>query len=1117
MEFVHLHVHSNYSLLDGLASVKELVAKAKELGMPALAITDHGYMYGVVDFYNECKSAGIKPIIGCEVYTAARTIYDKTPEDRHSGHLVLLAKNETGYHNLIELCSIAATKGKYYRPRVDMDLLKKYHEGLICMSACINGDIPHKLIEGDYAGAKALAAEYQSIFGEDFYIELQWHGIKEEAISGRGLRQIASELGIAVVATNDVHYVNKEDAEAQHFLMAMAAKKQIDDPECFGYGTPPEMYFKTQEEMSAIFGKSIPESLTNTLVIANKCNLEIEQGNYHLPKFPTPAGFSSNVEYFESICRKGLVERYGELASERSTQLEYEISTIEQMGFVDYFLIVSDFIRWAKDNGISVGPGRGSAAGSMVSYVMRITELDPVRYGLLFERFLNPERITMPDIDVDIEVPEGREAVIAYVTEKYGADHVAKIITFGSLAAKSAIRDVGKACGYDLKFVNSITSLIPTGPDVTIRSVLDSNEKLKKLYKTDDKARRVIDIALKVEGSKRQPGIHAAGLVVCPERITDHVPVTLGKKKGGAGNADKAEEICTQYYMGAVEAVGMLKVDFLGLRNLTIMKDAVAQIKEQTGKDIDLNNIPLDDRKVYEMLSNGDSSGCFQLESEGMRKVLMELKPSNIEDIIACVALYRPGPMDSIPTFIENKHNPSKVVFKHPLLEPILKDTYGCIVYQEQVMQIVRDLAGYSYGRSDLVRRVMSKKKAAAMAAEKDIFMNGQKDEKTGEVIVPGALANGIPEDVATELWEDMSAFAAYAFNRAHAAAYGIIAYQTAWLKVNYPLQYRAAMLTNASDNPKKLLKLFADCDAHGVQILPPNINKSHVDFFVEGDSIRFGLNALKGVGRAVLEEVQMERSYGDYTSLQSLIERNQMASKKDVIEVFIKSGALDGIGANRAQMMAAYPDMLKKASKIRKKVAKDQLTLEEMFFSEAQESDIRGISLGDVIMPAIEEMDKKSILEGELASTGMYISGHPMTEYAKKLEGRTTHMLYQLEISDADSEDDAEMGTLESDVPPIPDGTQVRVAGIIQSMREHVTAKSKQAMCFANLEDQTGSVEITIFPRAYEAVAGRLAVGSPVLIFGKTESSEYGGKLSRKIIVDSIEFLDAEPSKIVE
>ena len=1101
MMFTHLHNHSIFSLVDGKPTPKEIALAAKENGMEAVALTDHGYMYGVIDFYKACKEVGVKPIIGMEAYKASDSVYDHVSSNKKAYHLILLAKNQEGYQNLVKLASFAATDGFWYKPRVDFDHLRQYHEGIICLSACINGEIPRALVEDDYDKAKKLAQEYLDIFGEDFYIELQNHGIEEELKAMPGLIQIAKELNIPVVATNDVHYIPKKDANAQKMLMAIAWKKDKKDTKegekPFGYDTPPELYFKSEEEMVELF-KDIPEAITNTQVIADKCNVEIPLGKYHMPVFPEnrikEAGYSSADEYFAAMCYEGLKKRYGDDAKKYEEQLEYEMCTIMSMGFADYFLIVSDFIKFAKRNGIYVGPGRGSAAGSMVSYCLEITELEPTHYALVFERFLNPERVTMPDVDIDFEVPEGREAVINYVTETYGADRVCQIITFTTLAGRSAVDDVARVIGTDKEIVEKVKKLIPNVPNVRLGTLINENEALQKLYKSSKDAATLIAYAIKVEGALRQPSKHAAGVIISPEPVTNFIPTCIDSKTHTA---------ISQFYMGSVEATGMIKFDFLGLRNLTILKSAVQAVKEHTGTDIDLNNIPLDDPAVFEMLSKGDVSGVFQLESAGMRSVVMDLKPSNIEDIIAVVALYRPGPMDSIPRFIECKHDPSKVVYEHPALEPILKDTYGCIVYQESVMQILRDLAGYSYGRSDLVRRIMSKKKAEAMAAEKEIFLNGEVDEN-GKIIVPGALRNGISKEIAEKLWDEMESFASYAFNRAHAACYGFIAYQTAWMKVHYPLEYQAAMMTNAVDNPKKLVKLYSDCEAHKITILRPDINKSLVDFSVEDDGIRYGLVATKGIGRAILDEIVMERSYGPYTGMQNLVERCPLASKKDVLEALIKSGALDGFGQNRAQMLLAVVPMLKLVAKARKAMAKDQLSFEDSFFTSGESAPVQtGLNMEPYAYADVPELSRSELLDGELQSTGMYVSGHPMAEYASMLQGRVTH-----DLGDLSADDD-----IDEETEAIADGTQVRVAGILSVVKEHRTKKG-QPMAFATMTDQTGSIELTIFPRAYEAVAADLKVGAPVLVFGKVSTETFRDTVRHKLLADSIEFLNKNSEK---
>lgn len=1090
--FVHLHVHTQYSLLDGHSRIKSLVKKAKELGQPALAITDHGYMYGIVEFYNACMEEGIKPIIGVELYTTDN-IYVKNKANRSLGHLILLAKNGTGYKNLLTIAGLAATDGMYYRPRTDLDVLAKYHEGIICLSACIQGDVPRLLLDGKKDEAYRLAQHYKDIFGEDYYIELQYHGIDEERKVLPMLIDLARDLDIQMAATNDVHYVEKKDAFAQFTLMCMSMGKTVDSEEGLKYRAPDELYFKSQSEMEAIFGKFAAEAISNTVKIADKCNVVIEQGSYHLPTFPLPDGFESNKEYFTALCRAGLRKRYGEAARANWPQLKYEMGVIEKMGFIDYFLIVFDIISFAKSNGIPVGPGRGSAAGAMVAYCLGITDIDPTRYGLLFERFLNPERITMPDVDIDID-PEGRDMVIDHIVEKFGSNRVSQIATFSSLAAKGAIRDVGKALNLDKGLISKIGAMIPRTPGITIKECLESNTSLKKEYENtgDGSARKLLDIAMSVEGLYRHTSVHAAGIVIAPDNLKSFIPV----KRDADTNL-----LVSQFDMGSVEMVGMLKVDLLGLKTLTVLKNAEREVraKQPEGEaPLDLNNIPLDDPAVYEMLGKGLTAGVFQFESAGMRDMLKKLKPTCIEDLVAAISLYRPGPMDSIPTFIENKHHPEKVTYLHPSLEPILAGTYSTIVYQEQVMAIVRSLGGYSYGRSDLVRRAMSKKKHKVMEKERDVFINGSLTE-TGEVDVEGCIRKGIPVEVAEKLWEQMASFAAYAFNKSHAACYAIVAYRTAYLRCHYPLEFLAALMTNAIDAPDKLLSFFTDCAEQGIKVLPPDINESDIQFTVEDGNIRFGLRAVKNTGRAVLAEVKMERMQnGPFIDLQDLVERTVNSANKGTLEALVKAGALDSFPNSRAEMLAIMPAMLKAASAARKERNNQQLSLEDSFFT-GLDQEVDKFHFARIPYPEdVPELSKLDILRMEQEATGLFISGHPLDEFADEINRKANYKVSQLALTEEDDPAKA--------VQP---GTLVRVAAVITQVK-HITTKKNDPMAFITIEDQTGSLDVTVFPRLFEATGAKLTTGTMAIIFGKLESDDYG----RKVIADSVSFLGEPVAK---
>lgn len=1083
--FVHLHCHTEYSLLDGHGRIKQLVQKAKDLGQPALAITDHGYMYGVVQFYDACKAAGIKPILGVELYMAA-DIHEK--KDRKAGHIILLAKNNQGYQNLVKIESIAAIEGFYYKPRTDLNILRKYHEGIICLSACIQGDVPQLLLAGKKEEAYALAAQYKDIFGEDYYIELQYHGLEDQKKLLYPLLDMANALDIQVVATNDVHYVEKQDAFAQRTLMCMGMKKTVDDKDALGHGNPPQWYFKSEAEMREIFDRFAPKAVSNTMVIADKCNVELKHGEYHLPKFPLPASIKDNATYLRLLCENGLYTRYRKDAEAHRERLEYELQTIEKMGFADYFLIVADIISYAKNNHIPVGPGRGSSAGSMVAYCLEITDIEPTKFGLLFERFLNPERVTMPDVDIDIS-PEGRELVIQHIIEKYGEDHIARIITYSSLAAKGAIRDVGKALGMDDSIILRIGKYIPSGPDVTIASILDSNREMKKEYDENADIRKLLDISMSVEGLIRHTSTHAAGVIIAPEAMTNFVPIQ--KDKNGA--------IISQFEMGSVEAVGMLKVDLLGLKTLDVLnaaEKAVNEAKQMGERKLNLARLKMADKSVYEMLSKGQTTGVFQLESSGMRDVLRKLKPTCIEDLIAAISLYRPGPMDSIPKFIQNKHKPESITYAVPELEPILKDTYGCIVYQEQVMQIVRTLAGYSFGRADLVRRAMSKKKHDVMEREHEVFLNGSVRED-GTVEVEGCIHRGIPAAVAEKIWSEMASFASYAFNKSHAASYAVVAYRTAFMRCHYPKEFLAALMTNEIDGTKeKMVTLFADCDVQGIKLLPPDINRSQTGFSVEGDNIRFGLLAIKDTGRVVLSELIMERNTnGPFKDLQDLVERTVMSANKSTLEALIKSGALDCFPHSREAMLAVLPTMLKAASKARKAYSENQMTLDESFFS-GEKADQEKFHFEAVEYPTdVPQLSTLERLKMEQEATGMFISGHPMDSYKDEVSRKTTHTLCQVAIHD----EDLLIQTLD-----IKDDTSVRVAGVITRVKK-LTTKKKQQMAFITIEDQTDKLDVTIFPKAYDSYGSKLAEGLAILVYGRIQNAEN----ERKVVADSISFLD--------
>ena len=911
MGFTHLHVHTEYSLLDGAARIKDVVAKARELGMTSLAITDHGVMFGVIDFYRECIKNGIKPIIGCEVYTAARTMDDKDAEkDKHQGHLVLLAKDNTGYHNLIKIVSESYTRGFYYKPRVDKELLRRYSEGIIALSACLAGNIPRFLMQRNYEAAKQEAVELADIFGKDnFYLEVQNQGLEEEAAILPDLKRLSQELELPMVATNDVHYVNQEDAKAQDVLLCIQTLSTVDDPDRMKFPND-EFYLKSEKEMRSLFA-GVEGACDNTEKIAERCNVEFTFGQLHLPEFDVPDGKTAG-QYLDELCDAGLKDRYGDKAEELRERLDYELSVINQMGYVEYFLIVWDFINYAKNNGIMVGPGRGSAAGSIVSYVLRITDIDPIKYGLIFERFLNPERVSMPDIDIDF-CYERRHEVIDYVIDKYGEDKVAQIITFGTMKAKAAVRDVGRALNVSYGETDAIAKAIPFDLKMTIDKALELNPDLKNMYETNPTVAKVLDMSRALEGMPRHASTHAAGVVISKKSINEYVPLYLAEKG-----------VSTQFPMTTIEELGLLKMDFLGLRNLTVIRDALEMIKENHGIDIDFSRMSYDDPAVYELIASGNTQGVFQLESAGMTQFMKNLRPDCFEDIVAGISLYRPGPMGSIPTYIENKKNPEKISYIDKKLEPILSVTYGCLVYQEQVMQIVRDLAGYTYGRSDLVRRAMGKKKMDVMLEEKQNFIYGR-DNEDGSVDIKGCIRNGVSEKAAEEIYSQMVTFAQYAFNKSHAAAYAVVGYETAYLKTHYPVEFMAALMTSVMGEPKHIAKYMKNCAEMGIEVLPPSVLGSNIKFTVENGKIRFGMMAVKNVGEGVIREIIRAREEkGRATDIYRFIENLDIHEiNKKAIESLIKAGAFDCISENRAQLLAVYENIIESAqNSARKNIA---------------------------------------------------------------------------------------------------------------------------------------------------------------------------------------------------
>ncbi|MDD6880276.1 MAG: DNA polymerase III subunit alpha [Firmicutes bacterium] len=1085
MAFTHLHVHTEYSLLDGAARIKNLVARAKELGMESIAITDHGAMFGVIDFYKECKKQGIKPIIGCEVYTAARKMTDKEPDkDKYQGHLVLLAKNETGYKNLIKIVSQGYIKGYYYKPRIDKDVLRRHSEGIIALSACLAGNVQNKLLRGDYEGAKAEAEELLDIFGEgNFFIEIQDQGLEEEAMIKPQLINIARELNVKMVATNDVHYVRKEDAKAHDVLLAIQTATSINDENRMRFPND-EFYLKSEDEMRRVFAY-LPEAIDNTQIVADACNVEFEFGQYHLPEFIAPDG-KENREYLRELCRKGLIERYGDNpGKDLEERLDYELNTIESMGYVEYFLIVWDFINYAKENGIMVGPGRGSAAGSLVAFCLKITDIDPIKYNLIFERFLNPERVSMPDIDIDF-CYERRPEVIDYVTRKYGEEKVCQIITFGTMKAKQAVRDVGRALDVSYAETDMIAKAIPFDLGMTIDKALETNPELKAMYEENPKAREVLDMARAVEGMPRHASTHAAGVVISKAPIDEYVPLYLSDK----GPA-------TQFTMTTIEELGLLKMDFLGLRNLTVIRDALELIKENHGVTIDFSKMGYDDEGVYEMIAQGNTQGVFQLESQGMTQFMKNLKPTCFEDIVAGISLYRPGPMDSIPKYIENKKNPGAIRYVHEALAPILDVTYGCLVYQEQVMQIVRDLGGYSYGRSDLVRRAMSKKKMDVMLEEKQYFIHGKTD-KDGNVEIEGCVRRGIPEAAAEVIFNDMVSFAQYAFNKSHAAAYAVVAYETGYLKLHYPVEFMAALMTSVMGDANQIPKYIRNCSEMGIEVLPPCVNKSQKKFSVEDGKIRFGLMGIKNVGENAIEAIIKAREEkGQPSSIFSFIEQLDISQvNKKAIESLIKSGACSCLSDNKAAMMTVYEGLVESAQNSSKKNLEGQMSLFDIGGEE-----LGGSSVGT--LPNVSDFSKDISLAMEKEMLGVYISDHPLNDYADRMKQIAT-------ITSEELNHAGEPEALMNGSSAIKDGMKATMAGMVTSKRTLIT-KSNKMMAFAVLEDLYGVSEVVVFPNVYEKCASLLQTDNVIAISGTVNFKEDEAP---KLLADNIMLLDDAEQK---
>jgi len=1068
-DFVHLHVHTEYSLLDGANRIKDLIKRTVELGMKSIAITDHGVMYGVVDFYKEAVKNGVKPILGCEVYTARRTRHDKqSGPDSDQGHLILLAKDELGYKNLMKLVSIGFTEGFYYKPRVDMEVLEKYSEGLIALSACLGGDIPRAIMNNDYSGAKNMALRFNEIFGRDnFYLELQINGIEEQNLVNQNIIKISRETGIPLIATNDAHYLRREDARAHEILLCIQTGKSINDEDRMKFSTE-EFYIKSPEEMCDMF-KSIPEALENTIKVAERCNVELDFNKLHLPEFKVPQDRDA-YEYFKDICFEGLFRRYGSTCGQdKKDRLEYELSVIRQMGYVDYFLIVWDFIKYARDNGIIVGPGRGSAAGSLVAYCLGITNIDPLKYNLLFERFLNPERISMPDIDIDFCF-ERRQEVIDYVVRKYGADRVAQIITFGTMAARAAIRDVGRALDIPYNEVDLIAKMIPFQLGMNIDKALELNPELKKRYEDDAVIGELIDTARLLEGMPRHASTHAAGVVISKEPIMEYVPLQKNE-----------DSITTQFTMGLLEELGLLKMDFLGLRTLTVIRDTLEMVKENHGTIIDFDSMGMDDSAVFRLISEGKTAGVFQLESAGMTQFMKELQPTSLEDIIAGISLYRPGPMDQIPRYIENKRTPQRVKYHHHLLEKILNVTYGCMVYQEQVMQIVRDLAGYSMGRSDLVRRAMSKKKMSVMEQERQNFIYGITDSE-GNIVVNGAVRNGVDEKTANLIFDEMMDFASYAFNKSHAAAYAVIAYQTAWLKCHYPIEFMAAMMNSFLGSSDKISAYVYECKGMNIPVLPPDINESHIKFTVLNGKIRFGLAAVKNVGESAVREIIDERNgNGHFEGFRDFCERiDGRDVNKRCVESLIRSGAFDSLGVYRSRLMAVYEKMLDGIQQVRKRNMEGQLSLFEIAADKNQ------LKLRNEDYPDIKEFPVKVLLSMEKEMLGVYISGHPLSEFEKEIAQEVTLFSSDLDISIEENGADSSMDHIKG----ITDGMPVVVGGIITGKKTKTT-KSNKLMAFVTLEDIYGSMEVIVFPSTLEKYDRLIADENIVLVNGRLSMKE--------------------------
>ena len=1111
-KFVHLHIHSEFSLLDGANRIKDLPVRAKELGMDAIALTDHGVMYGAIDFYKACKKEGVKPIIGCEVYVAPRSRFDKEPNiDNRYNHLILLAKNQQGYKNLSKLVSIGFVDGYYYKPRIDLEVLEKYHEGLICLSACLAGAVNQALLNGQQEKAEEVALWHKKVFGEDYYIEIQNNGIKEQVLANQKLIQLARKLDIPLVATNDAHYLKKEDAYNHEVLLCIQTGKRMSDVDRMRFETD-ELYVKSPEEMIEYF-KAFPDAIENTVKIADKCNVEFEFGHTILPNYDVPPEFPTHYDFFKKICDDGIKKRYGENPTKEILErAEYEIGVIKKMGYVDYFLIVWDFIHYAKTHHIPVGPGRGSGAGSIIAYAMEITDIDPMQYGLLFERFLNPERISMPDFDVDF-CYEHRQDVIDYVSRKYGHDHVSQIITFGTMSARMVIRDVARVLDVPYAEADSLAKMIPNELHITIKKALEQNKELAQKYETDETVKKVLDIAMGLEGMPRQASTHACGIVITKEPVDTYVPLYV-----------RDNQISTQYIMTTLEELGLLKMDFLGLRTLTVIQDTIDLVKQNKGIDVEFDK-EMADPKVYKLWQEGKSCGIFQFESQGMTNFMKELKPDCLEDLIAGVSLYRPGPMDQIPRYIRGKQNPGHNEYTHPRLEPILNVTYGCMVYQEQVMQIVRDLAGYSLGRADLVRRAMGKKKLDVMAKEREVFIHGQVDEN-GNVEVPGCVRNGIDEKSANKIFDEMAEFAKYAFNKSHAACYAVVAYRTAYLKTYYPAEFMAATLNSFLGNLDKIPQYIDECKSLGIEILKPQINKSNTKFTVEDGKIRFGLGSIKNVGTVPVDNIVKERNQnGPFKSFTDFCERiADEAVNKKCIESLIKAGTFDEFEQTRSTLLASFESIIDSIQSSKKKGMDGQVSMFDLGSTEEKE-ELKEIQY---TFEEHEELPNKELLSLEKEMLGIYISGHPLEKLRTQIEMQTNINTIQLRQIDEQMNSQIRMEEVtNNETNKFVDGQRVKYAGIITSIKKKYT-KNNKIMAFVTIEDLYGTAEIICFENAYINAGKSLVEDNIVLVDGRlsireddtttiiaNEIRDFGERKQKILSLDITDATEEEKSRL--